>query len=66
MSVDLFILTAVYLVSRQDKPPQPIYGDPRYQPTTGANLLKKEWVTFNRVRTGVGRFNFNMSHWCLN
>ena len=31
----------------------------------GANLPRREWVSLNRIRTGVGRFNAAMHRWGL-
>jgi len=60
-----FDLLDTWRLLEQDKPPQAIYRDHRYQPP-GANLPRKEWVTLNCLWTGVGRFNFNMFHLGLN
>ena len=45
--------------------PEQLTVSPSTKSPPGAELTRKHWVKFNRLRTGVGRFNSNMYTWGL-
>ena len=50
---------------QESTPPPQFTVPPNTMLPPGAELPRKTWVTLNRVRTGVGRFNYNMHRWGL-
>ena len=45
--------------------PEQLTVSPSTKSPPGAELTRKHWVKFNRLRTGVSRFNSNMYTWSL-